>query len=589
MGLARRQLRHALVRLSAALEPLSITARAAIDVGLWALATTVATALRLGSGFDEPTSRSLAVATLIMAALQMAIGSASGLYRRKWLYGSFEEIRALVLAATLTSVGFLAINHVAFDPRHVPHSAVVVGGVFGLVLMAGVRYVWRLIIDSARRPDGATAERLLVYGAGDGGYQAIGAMLRNPESQYLPVGVIDDDPAKRRMRLHGVPVVGTIGDLASVVASTQARALLLAMPSASATTISRLATAGHQSGLSIKVLPALSELVDGQITESLIRDPAEEDLLGRHQIDTDLDQVAGYLTGRRVLVTGAGGSIGSELCRQITRLSPAALFLLDRDESALHQVSLSLHGNGLFDIGDVLLADIRDASHLHACFMHARPDVVFHAAALKHLPLLEQFPAEATKTNVVGTTNVLDAATACGARVVVNISTDKAAKPISELGRSKLAAERLTADHAAQNPSMRCISVRFGNVLGSRGSVLTGFRAQIANGGPVTVTDPDVTRYFMTVAEAVQLVIQAGAIGETGETLVLDMGEPVRIADVAEQMIRWAGSTATITYTGLRPGEKLHEDLFNDGEIGERPKHKLITHVRVTPGLNDPA
>jgi len=281
-----------------------------------------------------------------------------------------------------------------------------------------------------------------------------------------------------------------------------------------------------------------------------------------------------------VLVTGAGGSIGSELCRQIHRFGPAELIMLDRDETALHGVQLSLHGRALLDSPDVVLGDIRDIQFVTRLFEQRRPDVVFHAAALKHLPMLEQYPGEAVKTNIWGTLSVLDAAKSVGVERFVNISTDKAANPCSVLGYSKRLAEGLTAS-AAHDADGTFLSVRFGNVLGSRGSVLTTFAAQIEAGGPVTVTDPSVTRYFMTVQEAVQLVIQAAAIGRDGEALVLEMGQPVRIADVAQQLIDLADSEARIVFTGLRHGEKMHEDLFSDDEPDDRPVHPQVSHVGV--------
>jgi FlaA1/EpsC-like NDP-sugar epimerase len=290
--------------------------------------------------------------------------------------------------------------------------------------------------------------------------------------------------------------------------------------------------------------------------------------------------VAGYLTGRRVLVTGAGGSIGSELCRQIHQYKPAQLIMLDRDESALHAVQLSIHGRAMLDTPDVVLADIRDAQRVLEIFERLRPEVVFHAAALKHLPMLEQYPAEAVKTNVWGTLAVLDAAKAASVHRFVNISTDKAANPVSVLGYSKRLAEGLTAAAAAETGDT-FLSVRFGNVLGSRGSVLTAFTAQIEAGGPVTVTDPEVTRYFMTVQEAVQLVIQAAALGQAGEALVLDMGEPVRIDDVARRLIDMSGRCVDVVYTGLREGEKVHEELFGTGEADRRPVHPLLSHITV--------
>jgi len=308
----------------------------------------------------------------------------------------------------------------------------------------------------------------------------------------------------------------------------------------------------------------------------------EADLLGRGEVTDEVESTSGYITGRRVLVTGAGGSIGSELCAQLWHRQPAALFMLDRDESALHAVQLALHGRALLDDDGLIVADVRDRARISEIVGATQPDVIFHAAALKHLPLLERHPSEAVKTNIWGTQHVLEAARAHGVLRFVNISTDKAADPISVLGYSKRITERLTASMALDVPGTY-LSVRFGNVLGSRGSALTAFRAQIAAGEPVTVTHPDVTRYFMTVQEAVSLVLQAGAIGRPGEVLVLDMGEPVRIADVAQRLIDASGADVRIVYTGLRFGEKLHEDLFGDGETDERPVSPSISHVAAPP------
>ena len=288
-----------------------------------------------------------------------------------------------------------------------------------------------------------------------------------------------------------------------------------------------------------------------------------------------------------MLVTGAGGSIGSELCRQIHRYEPGELMMLDRDESALHSVQLSIHGQAMLDTDEVILCDIRDKAAVDQIFLQRRPDVVFHAAALKHLPMLEQYPAEAVKTNIIGTRTVLDAATRVGVAKFINISTDKAANPCSVLGYSKRIAERITAQRA-ETAEGAYLSVRFGNVLGSRGSVLTSFAKQIAEGGPVTVTDPEVTRFFMTIEEACQLVIQAAAIGEPGEALVLDMGDAVRITDVARQLIEQSGTPVEIVYTGLRDGEKMHEDLFGDDEPQDlRPAHPMVSHVPVPTVTQD--
>jgi len=313
-----------------------------------------------------------------------------------------------------------------------------------------------------------------------------------------------------------------------------------------------------------------------------MRDPRISDLLGRCPVHIDVDAVSGCFAGQRILVTGAGGSIGSELCRQLQRLCPAELIMLDRDESALHAVQLALHGRALLDSDETVLADIRDPRRVREVFDRFRPQVVFHVAALKHLPLLERCPAEALKTNVWGTLTVLEAAAACGVESFVNISTDKAADPVNVLGYSKRIGERLTA-HQAGRAAGTYLSVRFGNVLGSRGSVLTALSAQVTAGGPVTVTHPEVSRYFMTADEAVQLVLQAAVVGRDGEALVLDMGQRIRIADIARQLAANARDEIDIVYTGLRPGEKLAENSLGIDETDWRPSHPLIRHVPVPP------
>jgi dTDP-glucose 4,6-dehydratase len=357
--------------------------------------------------------------------------------------------------------------------------------------------------------------------------------------------------------------------------------VLLAIPSAESHLVRDVDSIASNAGLNLLVLPSVHEMF-GVVQVTDIRPVSEADLLGRRPADIDADAVAGYITGKRVLVTGAGGSIGSELCRQLARFAPEKLLKLDRDESGLHAVQLSVHGRAMLDGDDLLLGDIRDRDRLFELFEHHRPDVVFHAAALKHLPLLEAAPQEGWKTNVVGTQNVLDAAEHVGVTHFVNVSTDKAANPTSVLGYTKRLTERLTA-HKGESASGTYASVRFGNVLGSRGSVLPAFREQAKRGGPITVTHPDITRYFMLVEEAALLVINAGAIGRDGEVLVLDMGEPVKIVDVARRFAEQHTPPLEIVFTGLREGEKLHEDLIAEEEFGDRPFHPMITHVDVAP------
>jgi FlaA1/EpsC-like NDP-sugar epimerase len=552
----------------------------AVDTACWLLAYVTLLGYRLLDGglYDTyPWYHAVALAVL-SAALHLAVSWPHRFHQGRTVTGSFDEMlllaRIVCLAGALVTVLNLPLIIV---PRSVPAAATLTA----LVLMAAARGAYRAWRERQLFPElskGGT--RVLIVGAGEAGRQLVKSMLRDPQQRWIPVGFIDDDPWLRNLQVSGVRVLGPSHQLGAVARRTDVSDMVIAIPSGSSAQIRRLANLALEAEIGVKILPGLDDMFDGQVAISDIRDIDVKDLLGRHQIDTDLASIAGYLTGKRVLVTGAGGSIGSELCRQIKHWEPAELIMLDRDESGLHSVQLSVSGHGLLDSSDVVLNNIREVETLRDLFRSRRPEVIFHAAALKHLPMLEQYPDEALKTNVLGTANVLEAAAEVEVERFVNISTDKAADPISVLGASKRVAERLTAGVAAAASGVY-LSVRFGNVLGSRGSVLTSFAAQIAAGGPVTVTDPDVTRYFMTVEEAVQLVIQAGAIGGPGEALVLDMGEPVSIQKVAEQLIQQAGSRVEIVHTGLRHGEKLHEQLFGRGEPDVRPVHPLISHVEV--------
>jgi FlaA1/EpsC-like NDP-sugar epimerase len=533
--------------------------------------------VRYESTFTAEVPRGALAMGVAAVVAQWFIGTLVRLYQGRVTVASLEE--TLLLGLVTVAAGFsVTVLNILLDPqmiaRSVPPGATFMA-VFAMVLG---RAIWRAQLQrqGIRVPGDATPA--LVFGAGEAGVQLVRSMHVSGDSDLRPVGLLDDDPWRRRLRVQGVRVLGGREDIAKAAEQTGAEVLVIAIPSASAALIRDVSARARGLDLSVKVLPGVHELLGDSVSVRDVRDIDVRDLLGRAAIETDVPSIAGYITGRRVLVTGAGGSIGSELCRQLHRFAPAELAMLDRDESGLHSTQLSLHGKALLDSPEVVLADIRDRAAIERIFLERRPDVVFHAAALKHLPMLEQYPAEALKTNVLGTMNVLQASAMVGVERFVNISTDKAADPTSVLGYSKRVAERLTAAVAADTPGS-FLSVRFGNVLGSRGSVLTSFTAQIAAGGPVTVTHPEVTRYFMTVQEAVQLVIQAAAIGDDGEVLILDMGEPVRILDVAKQLIDQSGAAIDIAFTGLREGEKLHERLYSDGEAGERRVHPLVSHV----------
>lgn len=556
--------------------------QAAFDGVAWVLALYGAALLRLD--FDLGRLAGFRIERLIPLAIagQFAVGYLHGLYRGRFVFGSFDEV--LALARTVAAVGavILGVDVLIPGTRPLPASAVLGGALLAFPTTGAIRFGRRLAAEQRQRSALRERTRVLVFGAGVGGQRAVRAMLDDPHSPFFPVALIDDDRDLANLEIRGVRVVGDRRVLPSAAAVYEAEVLLIAVPSADAVLIGQMIDQAAPLGLKVRVLPSARELVGHDVRISDIREPTEADLLGRHQVETDLAAAAKYISGRRVAVTGAGGSIGSELCRQISQFGPAELIMIDRDESALHAVQLSLEGRALLDSPDLVLLDIRDRVRVAELFARRQPDVVFHAAALKHLPLLEAHPIEALKTNVWGTLAVLEAAAAAGVREFVNISTDKAANPRSMLGFSKRVAEGLTA-HMARRAGGRYVSVRFGNVLGSRGSVLTAFRSQIAGGGPLTVTHPEVSRYFMTVEEAVQLVIQAGAIGESGDVLVLEMGEPVRIADVARRLSSQAERPVTIEYTGLRRGEKLHEELFGDTETARCSGHPLIRAVDAPP------
>ncbi len=512
--------------------------------------------------------------------LHLVVGLSMRLHQGRAQLGTFDDALLVVTVAGIVAAVEVVAN--ILYRQLLNGSLVVTGPILAFALMIWARGLFRVVHEQG---GGHRSRRTLipvvVAGAGEGGRQLVMSMLREPHSGWRPVALVDDDPLKRHRRIRGVPVLGTTSELACIADRLGARTAIIAIPSASSETIREMSTYAHEAGLDLKVVPGTRDLLNPtQVAVSDVRDVNVTDLLGRHVIDTDVSSIAGYLTGKRVLVTGAGGSIGSELCRQIATFGPAELIMLDRDESALHAVQLSLYGKAMLDTDDVVLGDIRDAQFVIDLFQRRRPHVVFHAAALKHLPLLERAPGEAVKTNIWGTLTILEAAAATDVERFVNISTDKAANPCSVLGYSKRLAEGLTAAVAMQADGTY-MSVRFGNVLGSRGSVLTAFTAQIAAGGPVTVTDPRVTRYFMTIEESVQLVIQAAAIGRDGEALVLDMGEPVSIDSVARQLIDLSGKRIDIEYTGLRTGEKMHEELLGTGEANERPTHDLISQTPV--------
>jgi FlaA1/EpsC-like NDP-sugar epimerase len=476
------------------------------------------------------------------------------------------------------------------------HQAAVPRGIWFIFLLlcmafvAGSRLLARTIIE--RPLPGrivARGKEVFVVGAGDAAQLIVKEMQRNPSLGYTPIGLLDDNPRKRNLRIHGVRVLGTSDDLPRLLRDRRPDEVLIAVPSATGELRERIVEVCRGAGVAVKTLPGLGELVSGDFDLTRQLRPVEvEDVLGREPVEVDLDAISGYIAGETVLVTGAGGSIGAELCRQIARVGPMKLLLLDHSEPQLFEIERELVRERGFTAAAAIVADVKDSSKLEQVFEKYRPGLVFHAAAYKHVAMMEANPVEAVRNNTLGTRTLADVAVEYGAKRFVLVSTDKAANPRTVMGQSKALCEWIveTWGHR-EDVATRFVAVRFGNVLGSSGSVIPIFRRQIARGGPVTVTPPEMTRFFMTIPEAVQLVVQAGAIAERGQVYVLDMGEPVRIVDLADKMIRLSGkqpgTEIAIEFVGPAPGEKLHEVLVSDDETVTATSHAKILRVGRAP------
>ncbi|MEM3484814.1 MAG: nucleoside-diphosphate sugar epimerase/dehydratase [Candidatus Methanomethyliaceae archaeon] len=514
-------------------------------------------------------------------------------YHLSWAYVGLEDLLNVALACGVGSLAFAALLFLLHRWPAItgfPRSTLAMDFVLTLLGVSGVRLTKRTVsFLYSRKRALSKAKRALIVGAGEAGEQLVRSLLREQGCTYWPIAFLDDDPAKHGLRIHGVPVLGTRSRLPEVVRRHEVNTVLMAMPSAHPRVIRETVELARRAGVKeIKILPSLSELYTGEVRVSESREVRPEDVLPREPVSVDFAALDRFLKGKRVLVTGAAGSIGSELCKQVLRFSPAALAGVDFDETGLFlldQELARLFPNQNFQ---VIVADVRDRTKILRIFGGVRPQIVLHAAAYKHVPMMEAFPEEAIKTNVFGTKVVVEAACQTGAEMFVLISTDKAVNPISVMGMTKRLAELVTLS-AAQGSKTVCIAVRFGNVLGSRGSVIPIFLDQIRRGGPVTVTHPDMERYFMTISEAVLLVLQAAAMGKGGEVFVLDMGQPMRIVDIAKELIRFHGlepdKDIPIVFTGIRPGEKLKEEILTAEEGTEVTKHKQIYVAKMVKKL----
>jgi len=512
-----------------------------------------------------------------------------GLYRRLWLYASIQELKLIVATVSASSVlvSLLMVSLFTMGAfTGFPRSVLVIDWLLSIMMVGGLRFTFRLLAENqilASIPHlHSPAKHVLIIGAGDAGALVIRELQRNPQLNFTPIGFLDDNPAKQRQQIYGVPVLGTISDLSRVLDNRKVHEVIIAIPSAPGRVVRLVANVCRAKGMPFRTMPGIYELLGGKVSISRLREVNISDLLRRKAAQTEDEKVGNILGGKAVLVTGAGGSIGSELCRQIARWGPSELILLGHGENSIFETVLELKESYPSLLVRPLICDVRDYTRLDTLFDRHQPTVVFHAAAHKHVPLMEINVEEAVTNNILGTRNIVNACVHHDVERMVMISTDKAVQPINVMGATKRIAEQIVID-AAHRTGKAFTVVRFGNVLGSRGSVVPLFQRQIARGGPVTVTHPDMKRYFMTIPEAVYLVLQAASLGDGSETFMLNMGEQVRILDLAEDLIRLSGlepgKDVEVVFTGIRPGEKLSEDLWNDGDSFEGTEHPDIYRV----------
>jgi FlaA1/EpsC-like NDP-sugar epimerase len=560
------------------------------DSALIALAWWLAFWLRFDHGVPDPYHRLFVDTIAVVVAIKLAVFITFGFYNRWWRYVSTRDMWGAARGVTAACIVADLVVYFAHPVKGfpLPRSIAVLDWLILLAFVAGTRLIARSLIE---RPGAASlvarGKEVIVVGAGDAAQLVIREMLKAPALGYTPIGLIDDDPRKKNLRLHGIRVLGTTDDLSHILRDNPPDEVLIAIPSASGETRQRVVEISQEAGVLVKTLPGLYELISRDFDlAGQIRPIQVEDVLGREPIDVDLRSIASYLAGETVAVTGAGGSIGAELCRQIARVGPARLVLIEHSESALFNIERELIGERDFSAVATVLGDCGDRAKMSQVFERYRPTVVFHAAAYKHVALLEANPLESVRNNALATKALIDVAVEYGAARFVLVSTDKAANPKNLMGQSKAICEWIVEAYGQRREiATRFVAVRFGNVLGSSGSVIPIFRRQIERGGPVTVTHPEMSRYFMTIPEAVSLIVQAGAIGGRGQVYVLDMGEPVKILELARNMIRLSGKVpeteVPIVFIGARPGEKLHEELWSDGEtVGPTGHPKILRAAR---------
>jgi FlaA1/EpsC-like NDP-sugar epimerase len=571
-----------------------------VDAGIVALSWFLAFELRFDHGLPVYYDTLLRRTILLVVAIKLAVFLLFGFHRRWWRYVSVHDMwsaaRGVVVASLVADVTVYLVSPV--HNVRLPRSIAVMDLLITMALIAGARLLARTVIERPRGGMIARGREVVVVGAGDAGRTVVAEMQRSRMLRYTPIGFVDDDPTKKNIRILGVRVLGTTADLTRIVRDYSPDEVLIAIPSASGEVRARVVEAAQAANVPVKTLPGIYELITGDVQLAQIRPVQVEDVLGREQVEVDMREIGAFLVGHTVLVTGAGGSIGAELCRQIARVGPTRLILVDNAETALFEIERELVSERDFTAAIPKLVDVKNRKALRReVFEKYKPTIVFHAAAYKHVPLMETHPLESVRNNVVATRIVAELAAEFEVERFVLISTDKAVNPKTVMGQSKALCEWIieSLGHRRDIPT-RFVAVRFGNVLNSSGSVIPTFRKQIEKGGPVTVTSPEMTRYFMTIPEAVSLVVQAGAIGGRGQIFVLDMGEPVKILDLASNMIRLSGKEPrlpsdrepgpddiAIKFVGARPGEKLHEELWGERESVGATDHPKIMRLSREP------
>lgn len=554
-----------------------------LDLGLWALATLLAYAFRKPSLVDVGIPLNVWGYTLLSVGVMAVMAWRYHLPRQTWQRVGVPDLMWLARAVALATLVVFALGFIFQSWLQLPRSVPLLAGVLGFMFMGGVRLVARILSEQARSKGVGGQQRVLIVGAGDAGSLIAREMQRHPEAGLQPIGFLDDETSKQRQRVVGLPVFGRVDNLLEVVQREGAQEVLIAVPSASGDFVRHVVDMAREAQVRYRIIPGVFEILSGDVNINQIRDVDLEDLLRRPPVRLNTAEIAGYLKGRVILVTGAGGSIGSEIVRQICPFGPSTILLFGRGENSIFGIQQELVRNWPEIKQLALIGDVRDEARLRAVFEEYRPQVIFHAAAHKHVPLMEQTPSEAILNNVVGTRNVVELCLEYGAERLVNVSTDKAVNPTSVMGASKRVAEMVVSAGAARSREDQAfVSVRFGNVLGSRGSVVPTFMAQIRTGGPITVTHPEMVRYFMTIPEAARLVLQAGGLAENGKVYVLNMGNPVKIADLARDVIRLSGATnVDIVYSGVRPGEKLYEELLTSSEGTDATSHSEIFSAKL--------